>query len=473
MGNPDILFRGIPRGATRGYTAEVIRAVKPNRVVIPCVGSFSLANTAVAAGVPPAQIMAGDISMYSTALGNAIMGHDWRLGVKSEEAEVVRPYLTDPISKAAAVLLMLRILQYANKLPTIHNLGLKRELTENAETYFQQLKAQVEDLATPLHGLDYRARDMWDTLEDHRNDPAAIILMNPPRYSGGYDRMFDGIDEALDWDPPAAVQFTENDYARLMDLLGDSAALTLMYYATPGEDPSPLWGAPWRAVFADKPRNKRVAAINWIIANADPLDTMITRPREWAIKAGFPLFKGQVEPESKLWAVRVRREVGEYYKDLLVHKLAGGLAERYVALLLDGHLLAIIGLNMKDWRGAGGKKDPERRNAGNLTFAFTVPHAGYKRLHKLTLLSVVSHWFWETVLAGEKGFDLLGAPAFVYSTMLTPYPENKTARGIMKLLDRERQPDGSYKLKYRAAVVDRGSVETIKLWLNKYGALTK
>lgn len=102
-----------------------------------------------------------------------------------------------------------------------------------------------------------------------------------------------------------------------------------------------------------------------------------------------------------------------------------------------------------------------------------MPHDGYKRLHKLTLQSVVSQWFWEAVLSNEKGFDLLGAPAFVYSTMLTPHPENKTARGIMKLLDRERQPDGSYKLNYRAAVVDRDSVETIGLWLKKYGALTK
>jgi hypothetical protein len=398
------------------------------------------------------------------------MGQDWRLEVKSEEAEVVRSYLTDPTPKAAAVLLMLRILQYHSKRPTIHSQGLKRELMVNADTYFQQLKTQVEGMVKLLHGLQYQARDMWETLEDHRNDPNALLLVNPPRYTGGYDHMFKGIDDALDWDAPPVRQFVEDDYAKLMALLGDSKALTLMYYATQGEDPSPLWGAPWQAVFADKPRNKRVAAINWVIANEQPLEKMITRPSEWDIKAAFPLFTGEVTENSKLWAIKVRREVGEYYKDLLIHKLPGALAERYVAVLLDGSLFAIVGLNLRDWRGAG-KKGPQRRNAASLTYAFTVQHERYKRLHKLTLQSVVSRWFWEAVLGDEVGFDMLGPPAFVYSTVITPYPENKTVRGIMEMLDRERQPDGSYKLHYRAAVVDRTAKETLGLWQKKYGAL--
>jgi|GEM_PF-7124734 len=47
MSNPDILFRGIPRNKTRGYTARVLSAVKPAKVVIPCTGSFSLARLAL------------------------------------------------------------------------------------------------------------------------------------------------------------------------------------------------------------------------------------------------------------------------------------------------------------------------------------------------------------------------------------------------------------------------------------------
>jgi len=51
-----------------------------------------------------------------------------------------------------------------------------------------------------------------------------LLLVNPPRYSGGYDRMFEGVDDVFDWDAPAAAQFVEQDYARLMEMLGGSAA---------------------------------------------------------------------------------------------------------------------------------------------------------------------------------------------------------------------------------------------------------
>ena len=111
MSSPDILFKGIPRGYTRGYAALVIQETKPERVAIPCAGSFSLAHVAAAAGASPGCIACGDISLYSTALGNAIMGSDWRLDIKDERAEFVRPYLADgPVTKAAAVMLVIRVL---------------------------------------------------------------------------------------------------------------------------------------------------------------------------------------------------------------------------------------------------------------------------------------------------------------------------------------------------------------------------
>ena len=305
MANPDILFRGIPRGPTRGYTAQVLAAVKPERVVIPCTGSFSLAVVAIKAGVKAEAIVSGDISLYSTALGHAIMDKDWRLELKDGEGEYAKPYLTDPLSKAAAVLYMIRVLQYKPKIDKVFHRDRYRELTVNADAYIGHLKEQIGALAEKLHGLEYQARDMWATLEDYRDNPQAVLLANPPRYTGGYVRMFRGIDQVFDWDEPDAEQFAEKDYSRLMDLLGGSKALTLMFYATPQEDPSPLWGEPWRAVFADRPGSKRTAAINWIIASSAPIEAAVSRSRIEEGKAKFPLFAGEVKPDSDLRAVKV------------------------------------------------------------------------------------------------------------------------------------------------------------------------
>ncbi len=279
MANPDILFRGIPRRRTRGYTARVLAKVKPEVVVIPCAGSFSLAMVARSAGVPAENIVCGDISLYSTALGYALAGRDLALEPKGEIGTLVEPYLIDPVSKAAAVLFTLRLLQYRHRARTgkHHFVDHCRELTTNVETYVTELQVQIEAMCGQLNGIEYSACDMWKTLEDHRDNPDAVLLVNPPRYTGGYDKMFAGVEDVFDWPAPSVSQFVEGDYARLMELLGQSEALTLMYYATPHEDPTPLWGDPWRAVFADKPGNKRTAAINWIVANKSPIDHAIVR----------------------------------------------------------------------------------------------------------------------------------------------------------------------------------------------------
>lgn len=470
MSAPDILFKGIPRAPTRGYTARVIAAVKPDRVVIPCTGSFSLAYVAREAGVQ--RIVAGDISLYSTAIGNAIMGKDWRLELKADNelADVAKPFLTDPVSKAAAVLLMVRILQYVRPTEQVFHLHRRRELARNAIVYIEQLREQIEQLRVVLKGVEYVAQDMWLTMEEYL-DPGAVCLCNPPRYTGGYDRMFRGIDQLFDWDEPEASQFTEADYSRLMDFLKGKPALSLMYYATQGEDPAPQWGEPWKSVFADRPGNLGAkAAINWIIANRDPAGVEASRARIQHGEAKFPLFEGEIKPTSHIHAVKVDKITGDYYRDLFIHKLPGSMTEIYVGLLLDGRLMGIIGLHLADLRRGKKVKKGEKvlDHCASVTFAFTCPHPAYDRLHKLTLMSITSGWFWGDVLGKENWYELNGAPRHVKTTMLTPYPENKTCRGIMALDTRVQEKDGSYKLTYSTATNERSREDTLREWLRKF-----
>lgn len=474
MANPDILFRGIPRGPTRGYTVQVLAATKPSKVVIPCTGSFSLAEISRQAGVASDKIVCGDISLYSTALGNAIAGNDWRLEVKGDFSELAEPYMVDPVSKASFVLFILRLLQYKKKSEKIHHLDYQRELLANVEEYIGQIKSQIREMAIGLSNLDYQSRDMWETLEAYRNDEGAVLLVNPPRYTGGYKRMFDGVEAVFEWDEPPAEQFTEKDYARLMALLGESQAMTLMYYATPMDDPSPLWGEPWKAVFADRPGNKRLASVNWIISNRDAIPVEVNRAK---IKEGRPkyaLFRGGLASDSQLRAVSLSREVGDYYRDLFIHRLPGSFAEQYVGLLLDGYLFGVVGFQAKNYRSGGGWKQGNLfRDSIGMVFAFTVSHQVYKRLHKLTLMCAVSQWLHDVTYGAYPWYVLRGPPKRIQTVMLTKHPENKTARGVLKMAHRERQGDGSYKLSYFGEILTRTEEETLQEWLKKYGAQKK
>jgi len=479
MSNPDILFRGIPRGPTRGYTASVVMASKASVVVVPCCGSFSLAAVAREAGAPTERIVCGDISLYSTALGMAIMSNDWRLDLKPEAGEIgelVRKYVDGaPIAKAAAVMYAIRVLQYDRKNQTIFLQHVQRELMQEAENYIGQLMEAIVEMAQALRGLRYEARDMWLTLDEYRGDPKALLLVNPPRYTGGYGRMFKGIERIFDWDEPKVAQFTEKDYARLMQVLGASPALTLMYYATPNEDPAPLWGEPWQSVFADRPSNSKSAAINWIVANRNPIPPQVSRAKITLGEARFKLFTGEVKPDSRIEARVIPRDVADYYKDLFIHRLPGSMSEKYVGLLLDGCLAAILAFTTANMRSGHGSKDDEIGDIpANLTFAFTVPHERYERLHKLTLLSMLSEWFWNDIFSREKHVDLTGLPRRVQSTMLTPHPENKTARGTgMEMAKRAAQKDGTFKLTYYGNIVQRTREETLALWLQKFATKTR
>jgi hypothetical protein len=471
MSAPDILFKGIPRGNTRGYTADTLMVLKPERVVIPCVGSFALAKVALDAGVKPENIIAGDISIYSTTIGNAIMEKDWKLKLKPFAAETydwLNGYLTDPISKAASVLFMIRILQYVRKNQNTYLRDLQRELVFSRQTYIDQLREQLIQIRDMLKGLHYHAQDMWVTMEQYRSEKNTALLVNPPRYDGGYDRMFAGVDEVFEWQEPDYKMFREKDYAPLMDLLGSSDAYTAMYYATQGEDPAPQWGGEWRSVFADKPGNKRIAAINWIIANRQVIPSKMTCAGWDMGESKYPLFNKEIKPDTTLLAMTVEKTVGDYYRDLFIHKLPGSVTEKYVALFLDGYLFAVVGLHMADLRMGSKKKGTMQR--GSITFAFSVPQELYPRLHKLTLMSIVSSWFWDDVMGYEKGYDLFSRPKTIHTTMLTHHPENKTARGVLKMVDRVPQKDGSYKLSYSSPLIKRTRKETLDQWQKQFNS---
>jgi hypothetical protein len=740
MSLPDVLFKGVPRRYTRGYTLEVIQATKPQRVVIPCVGAYALATTAVEAGISPENIEACDISLYSTVIGNMLAGTPFQLRAVGRW-EWLNKYMTDPVGQVAAVVVAIRMLQYeGGKAPGKLNLYRReriRELVERQEVYIDQARAAAERLKVRLGGLRFQAEDMWELLARHVPNPAApegerlpdgaepgstLLLVNPPRYNclapheriltadlrwvpcgtlrvgdeilafdenlpatrrrrwrfatithsepmkqecvrvhmedgtsvvctmdhpwladpysytggfrdwiradqmegkyalraldtwkadrsyeagwlagmydgegclnlrgdstslsiaqvagpvsdevenllrskgfrvggydggrgrstrsievrggfaeqlralgvfrpgrllanlrsrwhdrrgcevrrkvrvervepigmhpiqsistscrtyvgegflmhnSGYDKMYQGVDEAFEWVQPNVRQFTEDQYAPLMRYLGQAEAPhALLYYATPvesGEDPAEEWGVPWKSVFAARPKTGKQAAINWIVANRVPEKANERKLQRSDIegnpRAKFKLFReGVITADSRLVVVPESREVASYYRDLFVHNLGHLNAERYKVLLLDGKLVATIGLHLQNLRAGG-----SMQGVAKLRFAFSVDHPDYDRLHKLTLSSIISSWFWEDEIS-----DIEPAPRAVQTTMLTPHPEVKTARGIFKLKAREKDADtGWNKITYYADVVDRTPRQTLEVFLSRWAAKSR
>ena len=465
MASPDVLFKGISRRPSREYTRQALLRYQPKRVVTPCVGSFSLAAVA-ATVIAPGKIWASDVTLYSLAIGSAVAGRDFRvelLDTAGDVGEAIRPYLGgDVLTKAAAVLCGLRAVQFSGAKAKIHLLQKQRELLRRLDIYVPETKAHLQALAGQLSGLQYESRDLWEVLSEYKGDEQCSILLSPPRYTGGYTKMFEGIDTVFDWDNPSIAQFREEQHGELMEYLADAKAQVLMYYAGGHTDPSLEWGSPWNACFADKPSLSSNQALNWIVTNK-PTGGNIAINR-WALASKpqrYKLFDGQVTAESHVRAMPTTRATADYYRDLFIHKINSAYSVTYALLMLDGAVWGVTGLLTKDYKRG-------RNDHMIVVFAFTVPHS-HPRLHKLTLLTVVSSWFYDDVFGASDWYQSRGRPGTVHTLMKTPYPESKTARGILTLDWRNRLPDGSYELHYSTELQVRSQRETVKLWLQKWG----
>jgi hypothetical protein len=481
VSNPDVLFKGIPNQYVRKYMRDEIARLRPATVVIPCAGAFASAIAAVDAGQTPERIVCGDIALYTSAIGYWLAGTDWRLEPKADgpfawmqrlldAGDVSQDYQQhDAYRKRqmACVVLAIRILQYDK--PAAHYQQRKRELTERAGVYLRQIEETAERAMGRLRGITYHARDLWETLGTYRDDAGALMLVDPPWYKKGYANMFKGVDQAFSWDEPRVPEFDPGDAERLTKWLGEGAAKTMVFMGTPLTEmvnPEAQLGAPWKSVFVHRPQASSSSVASWILANQPSAhETRFDRDDvEASVRPRYRVWDGKsvIRPTDQITWRHEKRDVVNYYRDLLVHRLALSQTEDYRVLLLNGELIACFGYHVASIRTGGGVSQ------ATLTFAFSPHSERYQKLNKLVLMCAVSSWMWDGVMK-----DIEQPPTRIATAMLTPYPENKIARGVMQLTERTwEEKKKMYKLLYHADIVRRTARETLETWLARYAAST-
>lgn len=466
MANPDLLFKGIIRRHVRGYIADAIERLGAERVVVPCAGTFALAATARSAGVEPGSISAADISLYSSVIGSHLAGEDMRLVARGPMAWL-NPYMNSSRDKAAAVVLAIRTLQYEQGRPNPFKQDNARELRAHAASHLAEAASELDTLHSILAGIHYRAEDMMALIDRHRDDPAALIVANPPRYTGGYDKMFAGIDDIFDWDAPEVPQFTEDGFIPMLADLRDAPAPMLLCYAERADQGDPASQFPgWKSVFAHRPKPGIGESVDWVLANtaaAAKLPPLLSRSdnRNPAIHRYALLGSSrEIGDHSTLTVRQESAATVSYYRDLFGHRLvtSGPLARLPGGLFVDGRLLGVF---VVETRAMLTSQQQTRGRIGDFQMTFSIQND--RLAHKLMLMSMASSWFWRGLIQDP----LTPPPERIQTTMLTPYPEVKTARGIMALTERKETPDG-YKLIYQTPVIDRTPADTIREWRRRF-----
>lgn len=457
---PWSVFVGNLAAPERSYLTTLLAGLKGRypRLVEPAAGSFAVASIARELGWDSASIETSDVSLYSSALGEAICGRDLAsLGVCLDGKPL--PLTGSPAQQAAEVLMTQLQLRVAKRKANRYLDALIEDYQLNRESHLTALATRIEALATKLGPISYRAMDGFAHLAEVAHDPEAVVVLNMPTYEKGYVVFFD-TGGRLTWNEPPYTMFDPKEGVRqLLDSAADAAALVVVLQQTPHGHPSaePTYARTStrdESVYYLSNRPEEVRAAAGMRVRPRP-PTRLERPPGPVIPPDHPITADSVCGVTKITAAQ-----SAYLKELWVHRIKPGAGWTEWALVVDGYIAAISGYGMPPT----GIMTSEYAAHAILLYTFAAPHP--RRLLRLLVAMALQR---DTLRACSTPSMALWSDSCtdIFTVMLTPHPEVKTLRGLMKQVQREKDPVHGYKLRYTAPIGTLTPAEVFASWWKK------
>ena len=448
--DPGAMFLGCLNSVEQKFLIELFKTARQSgytRLVEPCAGTFVMANLAVQADFKPEQIETSDVNMMTSVMGYAITGQSL------EPLEIhAQGFDDEDLLDPAFALYAQMYLRTSKNAGNEYYHNILRDLKERREEHVQNIRRQLEVTKNVLNGMSYRPLDMWDHIQEVKDDPHTIIAANPPTYFGGYEKFYDTQGKMTWKEPPYSMFSPETGHKELYDLLMDAPALLLCYQEKkPGE-------AVGHTIFARA--GTRADLNSYITTNREEEATLLAngkkvkRPNESKLeplKCSMLPRDYVITDQSDIKVIPVTGSTAQYYRMLWTHNFVGSQATYNRALLIDGYVAAVFGISKM------------AADSVFVWYVMKVPHKSY-RLGRLCYMLAQNRAFVDSLLDDvdkEKVTKMRTA-------MLTRYAENKEVRGIMKLVNRQTDAHNGYKLTYEAELVSgRTEKQTLAEWLGR------
>lgn len=426
----------IKNAAKNGYT----------RFVEPCAGTFAMSNLAIQNGYKPEQIETSDVSMMSSVMGYAITGKPL------DELEIhAQGFSDEELLDPAVALYAQMYLRTSKTAGNEYFFNLLKDLRDRREEHIEHIRQSLENIKKEMYGMMYRPLDMWDHLDEVLDDPHTLVIANPPTYFSGYEKFYD-TQGKMTWKEPEYKLFDpETGHVELFDRCMNANALVVCYQEKrTGE-------AVGEPIFA---RAGTRADLNSYItsnrgeeASALAEGRKIKRPSESKlapIACSMLPRDYEITEKSKVQIISIKAAEAQYYRQLWTHNFVGSSATFNRAVLIDGMVSGVFGISKM------------QATSLFIWYVMKVPHTTY-RLGRLLYMLAQNHCFTKTLLDDLEREKVTK----VRTAMLTKYPENKEVRGIMKLVNRQKDKNNGFKLTYEAELTDRTEQETLEEWLRR------
>ena len=426
------------------------------RFVEPCAGAFAMSHIAAQCGYKPSEIEASDVSMFTSIMGYAITGQSL------EELEIrADGFTNEELLDPAVALYAWKYLKATRNAGREYGYELMVDLEARREYYIDSLRAQLDRAKQLLHGMSYRPLDMWKHLEECYDDPHCIVIANPPTYTAGFEKWYDTGGRMTWKEPEYGIFDPKTGLTELYDKMNDAKCLLMCY-----EENAPGLTA-GHPVFA---RYGVRDGINVYLTTNRPDEAtmlaegkMITRPNEGKLE---PLDCSilprdyEITRKSKIQITQIERTAAQYYRKLWTHNFVGSSAPINMAVLIDGKLAGVFGLDKSALTmGAFGTQVSD---AVFLMYGMTVPHKTYRLGRLLQMLTQNKALIMSicTDLEKEKAKTLK-------TVQMTKYPESKEMRGLMELTKKVPDKKMGWRLTYESPLYDRTNEETLDEWLRR------
>lgn len=426
------------------------------RFVEPCAGAFAMSHIAAQCGYKPSEIEASDVSMFTSIMGYAITGQSL------EELEIrADGFTNEELLDPAVALYAWKYLKATRNAGREYGYELMVDLEARREYYIDSLRAQLDRAKQLLHGMSYRLLDMWKHLEECYDDPHCIVIANPPTYTAGFEKWYDTGGRMTWKEPEYGIFDPKTGLTELYDKMSDAKCLLMCY-----EENAPGLTA-GHPVFA---RYGVRDGINVYLTTNRPDEAtmlaegkMITRPNEGKLE---PLDCSilprdyEITRKSKIQITQIERTAAQYYRKLWTHNFVGSAAPINMAVLIDGKLAGVFGLDKSALTmGAFGTQVSD---AVFLMYGMTVPHKTYRLGRLLQMLTQNKALIMSicTDLEEEKAKTLK-------TVQMTKYPESKEMRGLMELTKKVPDKKMGWRLTYESPLYDRTNEETLDEWLRR------
>lgn len=426
------------------------------RFVEPCAGAFAMSHIAAQCGYKPSEIEASDVSMFTSIMGYAITGQSL------EELEIrADGFTNEELLDPAVALYAWKYLKATRNAGREYGYELMVDLEARREYYIDSLRAQLDRAKQLLHGMSYRPLDMLKHLEECYDDPHCIVIANPPTYTAGFEKWYDTGGRMTWKEPEYGIFDPKTGLTELYDKMSDAKCLLMCY-----EENAPGLTA-GHPVFA---RYGVRDGINVYLTTNRPDEAtmlaegkMITRPNEGKLE---PLDCSilprdyEITRKSKIQITQIERTAAQYYRKLWTHNFVGSSAPINMAVLIDGKLAGVFGLDKSALTmGAFGTQVSD---AVFLMYGMTVPHKTYRLGRLLQMLTQNKALIMSicTDLEKEKAKTLK-------TVQMTKYPESKEMRGLMELTKKVPDKKMGWRLTYESPLYDRTNEETLDEWLRR------